>query len=158
MWPNCVMHAWSKHCLVATRALHGVDSSQCSEQTVTNSNSTPFNAMMIITPDSRYCLTGLEVRCLWSSRPKLDTHLPCESFSRSSHTGITGSALGLVGPVSVYFDWVKYKIFVLQLLSQCGSTYNCPCRAVPEIHSHVTGTLSNQQTTTTRFYLSDLIL
>ena len=34
----------------------------------------------------------------------------------------------------------------LQLLSQCGSTSNCLCRSVPEIHSHVAGTLSNQPT------------
>ena len=31
----------------------------------------------------------------------------------------------------------------LQLLYQCGSTYNCLCRSVPEIHSHVAGMLSN---------------
>ena len=36
--------------------------------------------------------------------------LPCQA------PGIIGSALGLVGPVSVY-DWVRQK-----LLSQCGST------------------------------------
>ena len=34
----------------------------------------------------------------------------------------------------------------MQLLSQCGSTSNCLCRSVPEIHSHVAGTLSNQPT------------
>ena len=50
----------------------------------------------------------------------------------ASHTGdlkigipvvprVIGSALGLVGPVSVYSDWVRWK-FDLQLLSQCGST------------------------------------
>ena len=33
----------------------------------------------------------------------------------------------------------------LQLLSQCGSTHNSLSRSVPEIHSHVAGTLSNQQ-------------
>ena len=36
----------------------------------------------------------------------------------------------------------------LQLLSQCGSTLNCLSRSVPEIHSHVAGTLSNQQSKT----------
>ena len=40
-------------------------------------------------------------------------------------------------------------MFDLQLLSQCGSTQNCLSRSVPEIHSHVAGALSNQQTTTT---------
>ena len=34
---------------------------------------------------------------------------------------VIGSALGLVGPVSVYRDWMGRK-FDLQLLSQCGST------------------------------------
>ena len=33
----------------------------------------------------------------------------------------------------------------LQLLSQCGSTYNCLSRSVPEIHSHVAGTLSKNK-------------
>ena len=42
--------------------------------------------------------------------------LPCQG------PGVTGSALGLVRPVSVYCDCVK--LFDLQLLSQCGSTYN----------------------------------
>ena len=37
-------------------------------------------------------------------------------------------------------------MFDLQLLSQCGSTYNCLSRSVPEIHLHVAGTLSNQPT------------
>ena len=31
-------------------------------------------------------------------------------------------------------------------MSQCGSTYNCLCRSVPEMHSHVAGKLSSQQT------------
>ena len=30
---------------------------------------------------------------------------------------------------------------------QCGSTYTCLSRSVPDIHQHVAGTLSNQQTT-----------
>ena len=34
----------------------------------------------------------------------------------------------------------------MQLLSQCGSTCNCLNKSVPEIHSHVAGTLSNQPT------------
>ena len=34
----------------------------------------------------------------------------------------------------------------LQLLSQCGSTYSCLSRPVPEIHQHVAGTLSKQPT------------
>ena len=43
------------------------------------------------------------------------SELPCQE------PGIIGSVLGLVGPVSVYCDWVRRK-FDLQLLSQCGST------------------------------------
>ena len=35
--------------------------------------------------------------------------------------------------------------FDLQLLSQCGSTYYCLRRSIPEIHQIVAGTLSNQQ-------------
>ena len=51
--------------------------------------------------------------------------LPCQA------PGVIGSALGLVGPVSVY----------------CGSATSISvCRSVPEIHSHVAGTLSNQPT------------
>ena len=53
--------------------------------------------------------------------PEFESHLP-RDFSGSSHTsdfkigtqwlpcqapGIIGSALGLVGPVSVYCDWVR---------------------------------------------------
>ena len=34
----------------------------------------------------------------------------------------------------------------LQLPSQCGSTYNCLSRSVPEIHWHVAGTSSKQPT------------
>ena len=43
--------------------------------------------------------------------------------------GVIGSALGLVGPVSVYCDWVRYNSD-LRLLSQCGSAYNCVSRSV----------------------------
>ena len=66
--------------------------------------------------------------------------LPCQA------SGAIGSVLGLVGPVSVYYDWERYND--LQLPSQCGSTYNCTSRSVPEIHYHVAGTFSNQQITT----------
>ena len=41
--------------------------------------------------------------------------LPCQA------PDVIGSALGLVSPLSVYCDWVRWK-FDLQLLSQCGST------------------------------------
>ena len=58
-------------------------------------------------------------------------------------SGIRGSALGLVGLVSVYCDWACRK-FDLQLLSQCGSTYNCLSRSIPEIHKHVAGMIGKQ--------------
>ena len=46
-------------------------------------------------------------------------------------SGVEGSALGLVGPMLVYCDWVRN--FDLLLLSQCGSMYNCVSGSVPEI-------------------------
>ena len=46
--------------------------------------------------------------------------------------------------MSVYCDWLRY--FDLQLLSQCGSTYNCQSRSVYEIHQDVSGALSKQPT------------
>ena len=48
--------------------------------------------------------------------------------------------MGLVGPVSVYCDWVRWKVW--SATSILAST----CRSVPEIHSHVVGTLSKQAT------------
>ena len=42
----------------------------------------------------------------------------------------------------------------LQLLSQCDRTYNCLSRSVPETHSHVAGTLSNQPTNKLFLYIS----
>ena len=50
--------------------------------------------------------------------------------------------------------WCQYMVigwdskFDLQLLSQCGSSYKCLSRSVPEIHWHVAGTLCNQLTAT----------
>ena len=54
---------------------------------------------------------------------------------------LQGQRWELVGTMSIYSDWVRWKV-----LSQCGSTYTCLSRSVPEIHSHVAGTQSNQQT------------
>ena len=50
----------------------------------------------------------------------------------------------------------------MQLLSECGSTYNCLSSSVPEIHSYVAGTLSNQQTknpfpSVSRFVISESV-
>ena len=84
------------------------------------------------------CLGGLVVKASTSTEEdpgfeSLGSRLR-QDFSGSSHTsdlkmalqwlpcqapGVTGSALGLVGPVSVCCDWVSRK-FDLQLLSQCG--------------------------------------
>ena len=46
--------------------------------------------------------------------------------------------------------------FDLQLLSQCGSTYNDLSRFVPEIHQHVAETLSNQLTTTAGSFAQEI--
>ena len=35
--------------------------------------------------------------------------LPCQA------PGVIGSALGLVGPVSVYCDWVRWKVWICDL-------------------------------------------
>ena len=56
--------------------------------------------------------------------PGFDSRLHRREFSRSSHTidlkigtpvatllGVVGSRLGLVGPVSAYFDWVRQKVW-----------------------------------------------
>ena len=51
--------------------------------------------------------------------------------------------LGLVGPVSVYCDWVRWKVGSATSIS----VWQHVKRSVLEIHWHVAGTLSNQQTT-----------
>ena len=73
--------------------------------------------------------------------------LPLSQWLPRQALGFIGSALGLVGTVSVYCDWVGEKV-EFALLSQCGNTCNCLCRSVSEIHEHVAGTPVNQQTTT----------
>ena len=62
--------------------------------------------------------------------------LPCQA------PGVIGSALGLVGPVSVYCDWVRQKVGSATSISVWQHVKLC--RSVPEIHSHVAGTLSKQ--------------
>ena len=97
------------------------------------------------------CLVGLVVKTSTSRAedPWFEMRLRRDFFGVESYqwqaSGVIGSGLGLVGPVSVYCDWVRWK-FGMQLLLQCGSTYNCLCRSVSEIHSHVAGALSNQPT------------
>ena len=64
--------------------------------------------------------------------------LPCQA------PGIIGSVLGLVGPVSVYCDRVKWKVSSSTSAS-VWQHVSCLSRFVPEIHLPVAGTLSNQQ-------------
>ena len=66
--------------------------------------------------------------------------LPCQA------PGIIGSVLGLVDPVSVYCDWVRWKVGSTASISM-WQHINCLSKSVPEMHYHVAGTLSNQQTT-----------
>ena len=54
--------------------------------------------------------------------------------------GIIGSVLGLVSPVSVFCDWVRQKVWSATSVS-VWQHENCLSRSVPEIHSHVAGTL-----------------
>ena len=95
----------------------------------------------------RISLVGLAMKAK-GGRPGVDSHFQLRSLSRSSHTSdlkignpvatLPGTwhyrvIVGQVGPVSVYYDWVRYK-FDLQLLSQCDRTLSCLSRSVPEIH------------------------
>ena len=64
--------------------------------------------------------------------------LPCQA------PGIVGSVLGLVSLVSVYCDEVVWKVWSATSISVWQ--YVKLSRSVPEIHWHVAGTLSNQQT------------
>ena len=50
--------------------------------------------------------------------------------------------------MSVYCDWVRWKVWSAASIS-VWQHVNCLSRSVPEIHLHVAGTLSNQQTTKT---------
>ena len=103
-------------------------------------------------------LVGLVVKASASGAedPWFESRLR-RDFSGSSHTsklalqwlpcqvpGVIGSALGLVGPVSVYCDWVRWKDGSAPSISVWQHVELC--RSVPEIHSHVAGTLSNQPT------------
>ena len=63
---------------------------------------------------------------------------PCQA------PGVLGSVLGLVLPVSVYCDWVRWKVWSATSVSVWQHIQLS--RSIPEIHSYVAGTLSNQQT------------
>ena len=58
--------------------------------------------------------------------------------------GIIGSVLGLVSLVSVYCDWVRWKVWFATSISVWQ--YVKLSRFVPEIHSHVAGRFCNLQT------------
>ena len=55
--------------------------------------------------------------------------LPCKA------SGVIGSALGLVGLVSVQCDWVRSNVWFATPIS----IYNCLSRPVPEIHQDLAG-------------------
>ena len=76
--------------------------------------------------------------------PGQPAQAPYSSGYPTTRLVIIGSALELAGPVSIYCGCVRK--LVLQFLSQCGSTYNCLSRSVPDIHKYVTGTKTNQPT------------
>ena len=105
-------------------------------------------------------LVGLVVRCPPRERKVPGSNPACAGiFLGSSHTSdskigtpvatLPGSGLGLVGPVSVYCDWVRWKVGSATSISVWQHVKLC--RSVPETHSHVAGTLSNKQTKVTVF-------
>ena len=83
------------------------------------------------------CLVGIVVKvsALTAEDP---------GFESCQAPGIKGSALGLVGLVSVYCDWVRWKVWPATSIS-VWQHVKLLSSSVPE---HVAGTLSNHQTTT----------
>ena len=59
--------------------------------------------------------------------------LPCQA------PGIVGSVLGLVSPVSVYCDWVRWRVGSATSIL-VWQHVNCQSRSVPKIHSHAAET------------------
>ena len=119
------------------------------------SPSPPSIPILSITPDR---LVGLVIMASTSRAedPGFESRLS-RIFLRSSHTndspvaipcqapGVIASALGLVGPVSVYCNWVRWKIVSAASIS-VWQQVQLSEQIRPWIHSHVAGTLSNQQT------------
>ena len=70
---------------------------------------------------------------------------PVATMSGALHCRVS-TGTGWAG-VSILTWWDRW--FDLQLLSQCGSTYNCLSRSVPRKHHYVAGVLSNQPSPTT---------
>ena len=92
--------------------------------------------------------------------PRFESHLRLD-FSGLSHTsdlkigtpvatlpcqvpGVIRSVLGLVGPVLVYCDWVRWTVWSATSISVLQHVKLS--RSVPEIYLRVAGTLINQQT------------
>ena len=106
------------------------------------------------------CLIGIVVKVSTSRAEDPGFKSACTGiFPGSSHT----SDLKIGTPVATlpgacqgqcwgWLDWYQYTVtrwdwkLDLQLLSQCGCMHSCLSRSIPEIHSHVAGTLTNQQT------------
>ena len=65
-------------------------------------------------------------------------------------SGVTGSALGLVGPVPAFCDLMKHQVCSAASISVWQHAQWSE-QIFPEIHWYVAGTLSNQQTTTIVF-------
>ena len=68
--------------------------------------------------------------------------LPCQA------PGIIGSVLGLVSPVSVYCDWVRWKV---------GSATSISVWQYLKLSEHVAGTLSNQLTNNRSLQITVLV-
>ena len=94
-------------------------------------------------------------RTVRSSNPSCDGIFPGRVIRATSKLALQWLPCQVPGVIGSRWDWsarCQYTVtgrgreFNLQLLYQCGSTYNCLSRSVPEIHSHVARTLSKQAT------------
>ena len=97
---------------------------------------------------SRYRLVGLVVKASASRATDLgfESRLRWD-FSGSSHTSDLEKMVLQGLPCQEPGFGIRERMsgkFDQQLLSQCGSTYNCLSRSVPEIHYHVAWALSSE--------------
>ena len=65
--------------------------------------------------------------------------------NESTPTGVIGSALGLVGLVSVYCDCVRQEVWICSFYLSVAARKKCLSRSVPERRLHVGGTLTIKQ-------------
>ena len=121
-----------------------------------------FAAMVFCFHSMSHRLVGLVVKASASRAedPGFESHLQrdfsgVESYQRLKNWHSSGYPARRLAFSGQRWDWLarcQYTVtgrlgkLDLQLLSQCGSTSNCLSRSVPEIHSHVAETLSNQPT------------